>query len=69
MMDENDQNLKYECTITVKMPGQSRPTSYKIAILAPNNLVAVQAAQEVWRECTEPRDIHIRVIHAATTEG
>lgn len=62
MMVDEIPKTKYECVITVKLPGQTRPTGYKIPVDAYDNMLAVRAAQDVWRKCVEPRDVHVKVI-------
>lgn len=58
---------KYTVAITVKLPGNTKATTYDILTDAIGTIDAIANAQKEWRNATEPRDIHVKEIEDVIT--
>ena len=58
---------KYDVAITVKMPGNARPTTYHLAVDGYSPVDAISQGISDWRKDTEPKDVQVKEIEPAVT--
>ena len=59
--EAEDAEHDYNVVITVKMPGQTRESSYQIVVRATCNLEAMAKGEDEWKRATEPRDVRVKL--------
>jgi len=53
---------KYDVAITVKMPGNARPTTYHLPVDGYSPVDAISQGISDWRKDTEPKDVQVKEI-------
>ena len=62
-MNETDfPEKEYEATFDVVMPGNTKPSAYKIAVKASEPIEAMAKAIDEWKQRTEPSDVRVKEI-------
>ena len=58
---------KYEGTVRIIMPGNSKVSEYPIFVQANDPAEAMQKISEEWKQATEPRDVRVREVAKVMT--
>jgi ribosomal protein S16 len=61
------ESYKYEGTIRLVLPGNSKESEYKIVVAADNPAEAATKFIEEWKRATEPRDVRVKEISKVIT--
>lgn len=60
-MSDEIAERKYSVTVTAKMPGAEKASSFKIAVTALSNAQALVKGEESWRQAVEPTDVRVKL--------
>jgi hypothetical protein len=58
---------KYDVAITVKMPGNARPTTYHLTVDGYSPVDAISQGISDWRKDTDPKDVQVKEIEQVVT--